>query len=424
MKVEKAKLKNGISVYIVRYPGTELISSNVIIKTGGRYERSDQFGLSHFLEHIVFKGTKSYPDYEALITSLEDRGAIVNAWTTEEFTCYWNMMPKEYLDTSLKVLSEQVSSPLLRSKDIEKERGPILEEIKRTHDDPSLFLWKKLAQVMWPGQPISGGVLGPAKNIRKFKRSDFTSYLKKRYVGENINVCIVSSADKKIILKTIKKYFSDIPKGKANRSETIKHDQNASRLSVTYRDMKQSRIVFGYKTFPVDDKRVPAMNVLMTILGKGMSSILFKEVREERGLAYDINGAYEYFHDAGAAYIFGGLNAAKTGEAIEAIKGAIDRLKKEPLSKDRVEKAKEFMRGITLNKVDGVQNTANWLATKSALDPTRIYPEEYLKELRHVTPEDVMNVANDVFRPENESLLILGPFKDKKKFAKILKSRT
>lgn len=420
MKIGKHQLENGIKLFIINQPGAELISSNVIVGAGGRYESNENYGISHFLEHMVFKGTKSFPDYEVFIKELEDRGAVVNAWTSEQATCYWNIMPKENIGISLKALSEQVSAPLLKETEIDKERGPVLEEIKRSHDDPYSHIWHNVLDVMWPCQPIGGGVLGPVENIEKFQREDFEKYLKSHYFGNNMNICIITDLDSKKVLEKVKEFFSHIPKGGDIKPAPIEHKQTKPQLSVTYRDMKQGQFILGYKTFGAGSKDRPAMDVLMNVLGKGMGSLLFKEVREKRGLAYAVSGDMDYFSDAGAAYLYAGVNAEKAEEAIVTIKEIAKSLKTELLTEERLNKAKEFIRGIILYVTDGVEKSGNWYTTKSLLDPKYLNPEDYLNAVAAVTPQDVLRVANSIFKPENESLTIIGPFKDEEKFAKIL----
>lgn len=420
MKISEHRLKNGIRVVTIEYPGSELVSSNVIIDAGSRYESKDQYGLSHFLEHMAFKGSASYPKPGQSTEVIESIGGVVNAWTSEQATCYWNILPKEHFEVAIKVLSEQVSALKLDPKEINNERGPVIEEIKRAHDDPYSFVWHKIYDVMWPNQAISNGVLGPEKNIRKFKAAEFRGYMNERYVGENITICIASSLKSEQALKIVKKYFSNIKKGARTLPKPIRSEQADARIVLVNRNIKQAHILFGYKTFGIQDDRVASLLVLMNILGKGMSSILFKEVREIRGAAYAVEGETDLFSDAGAALLYAGLNTEKAEEVISVIKKVLKDLVDKPLPKDKIEKAKKFIRGITLYRLDGLERTAYWYTTKSLLDRRRLDPETYLKEINEVTPASVQAVAKEIFQPQNENLLILGPYKNKEKFAKIL----
>lgn len=420
MKLAQTKLKNGITLITVQAPNTNLVSSNVMIKAGSRYETKELYGLSHFLEHMVFKGTKDFPTSAKMSEAIEDLGGIVNAWTSEEATCYWNILPEEHFDTALHVLSDQISKPLLREADIDMERGPVLEEIKRNHDDPYAYSFTKIIEVMWPNQPISNGILGQAKSVENIKKGDFQKYLKDRYIGSNICVCIVSALDDKKILKAVEKYFKDIPSGTETEPEPITHSQKEPNVALVHRDIKQAHTVFGYKTFGIKDKRVPALKVLMNILATGMGSLLFKEIREKHGAAYAVEGASDYFSDAGAIYLYAGLDTKKVEEVIRSVKKILKGLRDRPLSENRIEKAKEFIKGITLFQLDGVERAAKWYTSKGLLDPDNLDPKKFLNEINGVTAADVQAVAQDVLRPENESLVILGPFKDTKKFAKIL----
>lgn len=420
MKVTETTLKNGIECVIVEYPETNLVSSNVLVKTGGRNEKREQYGLSHFVEHMAFKGTKSFPDYEVFTKALEDKGAVINAWTSEIATCYWNIIPEDHFDLAINTLFEQVTSLVLDEKEIEKERGPILEEIKRSHDDPYLFVLHNIYTVMWPEQAIGNGVLGPSENIKSFKRADFVDYINEHYSAENISICIVSSMKANEVVTKLEKQFAEVKKGSKSLPMPIKHNQTDVQVKVHNRDIKQGHIMYGFKGFDANDPRVPALNVLINILGKGLGSILFKEVREKRGLAYTLWADVDYFTDAGSVMIYAGVNAEKAEEAVETINNILDELRTELLPEDKVEKAKEFLKGITLYSLDGVQKIAAWYTSKLAVNKARMNPEKNLEEISKVTAEDIRKVANDIFKKENETLLVLGPFKDQEKFAKIL----
>jgi predicted Zn-dependent peptidase len=420
LKINEHRLKNGINVVIVNCPGTKLASCNIIIHAGGRYETPEQYGLSHFLEHMAFKGTKRYPKPGQTTEIIENLGGVVNAWTSEQATCYWNILPKEHIDISLKILSEQVSALRLDAGEINKERGPVVEEIKRANDDPYSFVWHKIYEVMWPNQPIACGVLGPKENVLKFTSKEFSDYMDARYVGRNMTICVASSLKSKEVINITEKYFSKIKKGEHRLPMPIESEQKNTHIKVVNRNISQTHIILAYKTFGIEDERVPSLLVLMTILATGMSSLLFKEIREKRSAAYAIEGATDLFSDAGAALIYAGLNTEKTEEVIKATKDILNNLSEKKLSKDQIDKAKEFIRGIALYRLDGVERTAYWYTTKSLLDRKRLDPEKYLQDINKVTAVDVQKVAKEIFQSKNESLLVLGPYKNKEKFVKIL----
>lgn len=420
MKVEKTRLKNGLRTVIVEIPGIEIISTNLTVGAGGRYETPELFGISHFLEHMAFKGTKKYPSHKDFSEAIEGIGGQQNAWTSEEYITYLNKVTTKDAYVAFDTLAEQTSNPLFLPKEIENERGVIIEEINRANDNPGSFIWHRLNEVLWPNQNAASDLLGPKKNIKRVKKNDFKKYMEKYYLSENMTVCVAGGLKFKGALFVLNKTIGQIPRGKKILPEPIRVSQNKSRTKLFRKEVDQSQVVLAYKTFSDKDPRKYALSLLMTMLGGGMSSILFREIREKRGLAYAVMAGTDLFSDAGVAFAYAGLNKEKTAEAISVIKKEIWKTKKGNFKDTEFIRAKEYLKGRYLLRLDGTNKISSWYGIRELLDPEGPDPRDLPKIVDKITKEEVISVAGEVFKSEIENLLVVGPFKDEGKFARIL----
>lgn len=420
MKIEKTELKNGIKIVIAEISGIDIMSTNLTVGAGGRYETPKIFGISHFLEHMAFKGTKKYPSMRQLSEAIESVGGQQNAWTSDEYTTYWNKVLKENSFVAFDTLAEQVSSLLLPKKEIENERGVIIEEINRADDNPQSLIWHRLNEVLWPGQNAASDVLGPKRNIKRIARKDFLGYMKKHYTAKNMTLCVAGGVKMKEILPVLNKTIGVIPRGKKNPPVEIKVDQKRSRTKLFKKEVEQTQLVLAYKTFSNKDPRKYALNVLMTLLGGGMSSVLFREIREKRGLAYAIYSGTDLYSDAGIAFTYAGLNKAKTEEAIRVIKEELWKTKEGKFSERELKRAKEYSKGRFVLRLDGSERISSLYGIRELLDPDSPDPRDVPKIIEKITKKEIVSVANELFDETVENMVVVGPFKDEAKFAKIL----
>lgn len=419
MKTEQFTLSNGIKVILIKCPKAKIISTNVLVAAGGRYETKETYGLSHFLEHMVFKGTEKYPTAKKFSKRIESIGGISNAYTCEDHTSYWNIVPDEYSKLAFEMLSQLVVKPLLLEKEMSMERNVIIEEIRMVNDDPFIFMMHNINRALWNGHPMECDVLGPEKNIRKISRKNFTDYMEKYYVSNNMIISVAGDFDFKKIKNQLEKAFSIVKNGPKEIPCAMDVKQNKPNLFTYQKDLNQSHAVFAYKTLGNKDKDRYALKILSSILGGGMSSRLFEEVRDKRGLAYTVRTISDNFSDTGFLSIYGGFNLEKTHEALEAIQNVIDE-SKNTLYTNEVADTKKYLKGIIYYLLDGTERVSNRYGRSYMFTPEEIDPETIIKKIEAVTPEDVKRVANRIFTPKNKSLLVLSPFKDEEKFDKIL----
>lgn len=420
MKVTRHTLKNGLRTVIVEMAESNVVSTSVYVGAGGRYETPDLYGISHFLEHMAFKGTFKYPTAEDYANAIESIGGKQNAWTSHDHTGYWNIVPKEHALLAFDSLAEQLTDLILDPEEIDKERGVIIEEINMVYDNPSDIAWHKLGEVMWPGQSIGSDLLGPKSNIKKFKRNDFIEYKKPLYVAKNMTLCVAGGIKALEVIEMLESFFGKIPEGEKVTPPMIMFDQNEPRVGTFYKDSDQSHVILAYKTFSLYDSRRYILDILVAILGSGMGSVLFKEIRERRGLAYAIYVLTDYYSEFGALAIYAGLNKEKTIEAIEVIKEQLEISKDKIFTDDVIKRAKEYVKGGYVISLENAKNLSNWYAEREFLEPEKPEPKEIRMIIDKITAEEIIEVAKTIFRPEAESLVISGPFKDKEKFVKIL----
>lgn len=419
MKPETFLLKNGIRVVLIERPDSNLVSTNVFVGAGGRYETKPTYGISHFLEHMLFKGTKKYPSAQKFAKKIESVGGLINAWTSEDHTSYWNIVPYQNSFLGFEMLAEQISSPLLLQSEIEMEKGVIIEEIRRANDDPFHFIAGKINEVLWPNHPLESDVLGSEKNIKNISRKNFLSYMEDHYLSQNIIISVAGKINKKIIKKQLEDAFSKVKKGPKKEPEAMDAIQDAPKLAVFKKDLSQSHAIFAYKTFGYKDKRNYALKVLSAVLGEGMSSRMFEEVREKRGLAYAIRAGTETLSDTGYFYVYGGFNLKKTDEALSVIQGVLDSSKTK-IKNSEIEKAKEYIRGTYYYSMDSTEKISSTYGRRLMFVPEEMDAEKIIKKINEVSKSEVISLAKEIFTPKNKNLLIHGPYQNKEKFAKIL----
>lgn len=422
MKVTRHTLHNGLKVVVVERPDSEVVSTSVYVGAGGRYETAENFGISHFLEHMAFKGTHKYPTSEEYATAIESIGGKQNAWTSHDHTGYWNIVPKEHCLLAFDSIAEQLTDLILDPEEIEKEKGVIIEEVNMVLDNPSELVWHKLGEVMWPNQSIGSDLLGPKSNIRKFKKKDFEKYKKPLYVSKNMTVCVAGGIKANEVILQLESTFGKIPLGEKTLPPEIIFDQKESQVALIEKDSDQSHVVLAYKSISMYDKRRYILDVLVAILGSGMGSVLFKEVREKRGLSYAVYIINDYYSEFGTVAVYAGLNKERTEEAISVIKEILVKYQTELFNEDEIKRAKEYVKGGYVIALENAKNLSNWYAEREFLDPEKPEPKEILRLIDQVTAEEILEIANVVFRPERETLVVTGPFKDEEKFAKLLRN--
>lgn len=414
------KLKNGLTLITVDLPELKSVTTLLAVGAGSRYETRNINGISHFLEHMFFKGSRKYPTAEQIANILDGIGAVNNAATDKEITYYWIKSAAKHIRLSSDVLSSMLKESLLAEDEIEKEKGVIIEELRMRRDNPSILVWELYEQLQFGDQPLGWDIGGNEKTINSIKREDFVKYIDSLYSPKNMALVYVGKLPQDIE-NLAEEYFQDLPDLSQFKPDPYKKiKQVKPKINVYYKDTDQVNLILGVEGYDRDDdKRYPA-KILSAILGEGMSSRLFIQVREKRGLAYRISAGHDSYVDTGVFVVFAGLKLEKVGEGLEVIKAELERVACENVTQDELKKAKEMIRGRLALSMESTNFLAEFFGTNFVLDRKVKTFEEILKKLDAVTIEDVRKVAEELFKKERINLQVVGPFKSDEKFAKIL----
>lgn len=417
---------------LVPMPGVKSVTGLVMVRSGSRDEAPEQAGISHFLEHIVFKGTKKFPDFFSISSKLDAVGAEHNAFTGKEYTGYYVKAAAEHLKTGIEVLSQVLTEPLLRGEDIEKERGVILEEIKMYEDLPMQKVGSVFDETLYGKNGLGRDTIGTKETVGRLAAADFFAYLRERYSGGRIVVGIAGGigTDEQAmaaVREMVEAGFGNLAEDRGGEWREIGIDeQNQPRVMIQNKPTEQAHFVLGFPGFYRDDRQRYALAVLSTILGGTMSSRLFSEVRERRGLAYYIRSSVDRYHEAGSLAVQAGVDLGKLGETVRIIAEELSKVTQESgkgsIEASEVAMAKENIKGRLILELEDSEEVADLYARHELLERKIETPQEILAKIEAVGWEDLVGVARQVISGERLNLAVIGPYgeEDRQRFLKLL----
>ncbi len=418
---KKTILENGLRVITIPMRSTRAVTVLVTVGTGSKYETKEISGLSHFLEHMLFKGTKKRPTTLEVTEPLDRVGGIFNAFTGKEVTGYWVKVDSRHLDLALDLVSDIFLNSRLEEKEIKREKGVIIEEMNMYLDTPIAYigdLWEKL---LYGNQPAGWLIIGKKENILKFKRNHFVSYLKNHYSAKNTIVCVAGNIDSKITEKKIKKYFQKTRTSSPKAKLKVVEKQKNPKSLVHFKKTDQTHLYLGVRGYDLFHPQRFSQAILATVLGGFMSSRLFISVRERRGLAYYVKTASEGTTDTGYLVTRAGVDHRIIEKTIKLILKEYTLLKNKKVSKSELQKAKDNLKGILTLSLESSDAQASFYAGQELLTKKILSPKEQFARINAVSLEDIQKTARDIFRPERLNLALIGPFKNKKRFDKLLR---
>lgn len=402
------KLKNGLTVVTLKMPRMRSAAIGVWVSAGGRHETLKNRGVSHFLEHMAFKGTRSRSALE-IKNSIEGVGGSLNAFTTEELTCYLSKVPGRHADLALNVLGDMAMNPLLAEADIEKERMVILEEVKMYRDQPDQYVHELLGELVWPDHIMGVPLIGTHESIKGMTRNAIASYMEAHYLPANITVAACGDIDEKEVLSLCGNIFSKDTKAKKKAYEKLKIDQHKARSVFFRRDTEQDHLAIGFHGPSRASSRRYVMSMLNMIMGANMSSRLFHEVREERGLAYAISSHARFFEDGGLFTIEAGIDNRKIVKAVEVVLKELSKVKKGPITRAEWERAREYYQGSLEFALEQTTGYMLWLGERIVTRDEPLDPRRLISLIRKITIDDMIGLARSVFTPANLNLALIGP---------------
>jgi len=417
IKPKNFKLKNGIEVVTFPMLSTETVTVLVLVKIGSRYEEERLQGVSHFLEHLFFKGTKKRPTTIEIAHELDNMGAEFNAFTSKEYTGFYITAASKYIDVILDILSDILLNSLFKEEEIQKERGAVIEEMNMFQDTPMRYIGDVFEELLYGDTPLGRKVIGAKKTLNNMKRDDFINYFKENYNSQNIVISIAGKFEN----LNLEKFLGNVKKGKKSEYEKYTDNQKIPQVFIMDKKTDQAQVAIGYKTFSVFDKRRTILDVLATILGGGMSSRLFTEVRERRGLCYFVRTFAEHYLDQGYIGTFSGVTLSKIDKAIKIILQEHKKIIKYEISPKELNKAKEYIKGKFLLSAEGSYDIAHFIGMEKLILDRVISIEDYFKEIQSVTTIAIKKIAQEIFIPEQLNLAIIGPFKNEEnRFQKLI----
>jgi predicted Zn-dependent peptidase len=410
MSYEFKRLDNGVRIILAPMPGIESVAVGVFVETGSRYETVKNNGISHFLEHMVFKGTSKFPTIKDT-SYLEGLGAIQNAWTDVDTTSFWCKIAADKWREGLELVKELALFPTIPPADLEIERGVILEEINRKEDRPDEISGELLMKTMFPENGLGMPTLGKEATIKRVTRQDFLDYHRSQYAAGRLVVAMAGKLNEKEAMKQISEWFGGLPADKGKEFERVVEKQKNPDIRVEKKDLTaQVHINLGLPGVNVSDPRRFALAILTAYLGRGLSSRLFSELREKRGLCYAIAADEARLVDTGIWSVYAGVNTDKLEEALLAILEELKRVKEIKLSEDELNAAKEKNRGPILFSAENPVSVMNFYA-KQVLDrPEEVMTfDQVIDRLMHTDSDEVRLVAQELFISKKLNLAIVGP---------------
>lgn len=419
---KKTTLPNGLRIITVPMENTKTVTVLVLVATGSKYETKEINGISHFLEHMIFKGTKKRPTPLTIVEPLDRVGGNYNAFTSQEYTGYYAKADGRHQDLLLDIISDITLNPNFDQKEIDKERGVIIEEMNMYEDNPP----RKLSDDVWISllygdQPAGWDTAGKKEIITRLMRKDFIEYHQYHYVAPKVVVVVSGMIESDKVIKKIKNLFKSISDVKGKDKVPVKEFQKNPEVKIFYKKTDQTHIALGARSYNIFDKRRYAANVLATILGGGMSSRMFGLLRDKMGAAYYVRTLCDESTDTGNFATWAGIDNRRAEEIIKAILIEYKKIKNVKVNAVELAKAKEHLEGSLVLSIETSDEMASFCGFQEILKKEILKPEELIKKIRAITAVDILEAAQDIFRPEKLNLAIIGPFKNKEPFVNLLK---
>lgn len=423
MNYTKKILPSGLTLLTVPMAGLESVTVTVWVKTGSRNEDKKVSGISHFLEHMVFKGSGKRPSAKAISEAVDSMGGEFNAGTSKDWTNFYIKTRVGNVEKAMDVLSDMVLAPLLKSEEIEREKGTIIQEIAMYEDTPMMHIPDVFERVIFEGNPLGYDTAGTAKTVKSITRDDFLKYRSTHYHSSQMMVSVVGGIDEDTVVALVEKYFSSLkPNASEFKGVEFKSRQTAPQFKLQTKKSEQAHLILGFVSEGRGYEGRFAQSILATILGGGMSSRMFIEVRERRGLAYSIQTGMNRYQEVGYLSTYAGVDLAKADEAIAVMlfqhygisNGQF------PITNEELKKAKEFLKGHLALALEDTKDVTSFFGDQALFGKEILTPEEVYGRVDRVTIEDVLKEAKKLITKDRLNLAIIGPYTDKNKFTKLL----
>ncbi len=423
MQYQRTTLQNGLRLLTAPMPGMRSASIGLIFTVGSRYETPAQAGISHFIEHMLFKGSQHYPTARHISEAIEGVGGNFNGSTDKELTGYTARVPGEHLPAIMEVLADMVRRPLFDPVEIEKERSVIIEELSSTRDDPQEWVNLLIDETMWPGLPLGRDDAGFVETVARISRQDMLYYLDEYYRPNSLIISVAGNIDAMEVAQLSERLFGDWEAGPHTSWVESFPPRDAVPVTIIQKETEQANICLGTLGIAYASPDYYAFMLANAILGEGMSSRLFQSIREEQGLAYDIGSYFNSYAETGNFVVSAGVDPTQVEPAIRAIIHELVGMCQTPVPDDELKRIKAYIRGSILLGMEGTAQVASWLGSQEYFRGKVLPVDEIVARIDAVTADDIQRIAQYCFAPEWRRLAVIGPYDPGRAeyFAKLLK---
>lgn len=420
MEFRKKTLSNGLRVIVAPMKSTRAVTLLVFVGSGSANEEKRINGISHFLEHLYFKGTKSRPSAKQVAIELERLGAEYNAFTSQEVTGYWVKAASKHFDIALDIVSDILIEPIFQKEEVARERNVILQEMAMYRDVPQRSVFYLLYEILYGNYPMGRKVIGEENIIKRLKREDIIKYKNSHYKASNTIVIVAGKVNPDTAFKKVFKAFSKMRKGKVQKRAKTKSLQKGAKIKFEFKKTDQTHLVLGARAYAIFDKRKYALNLLSVILGGGMSSRLFTEIREKLGLSYYVRAAPMQHLDVGHLAINMGVAHHNLEKAVSKTMEVLADIKENGVTPQELSDAKDAFRGKLALSFESSDEIASFYGEQELFFRKIEAPEAHLKRIEKVSQNDIIKVARDIFMPNKMNLVVIGPHKEKEIYKKMI----
>ena len=417
---QKTILDNGLRVISENMPQTHSASICIFVGVGSRYETNARAGISHFVEHVLFRGTQKRPTSRDISEAIEGVGGILNGGTDRESTVYWCKVARPHFEMALDVLSDMMLNSKLDPEDIEKERQVIIEEINMSYDAPSSKVGLIIEKLLWPLDPLGRDIAGTKKSVSATQREDLVGYIQKQYIPSATVVSVAGSVEHKEVVAAVKNCLGGWtgPGQRPGHRAFRKHE--AARVEIETRDIEQTHMCLALPGLSLFDPQRFTLDMMNVILGEGMSSRLFSEVRDKLGLAYSVQSYVDHLKDTGSFIVYAGVDTSKAKLALEAIIKELMRFKKETISPAELTKAKEMSKGQLALRLEDSRHVAGWLGGQEILSGRILTIDDVNSIVDGVRADDIKNLAHKLIDRSKMRLAVVGPLQKREPLRKLV----
>ena len=417
---KKDTLDNGLRLVTLPMENTNAVTVLILAGAGSRHEERKTNGIAHFLEHMFFKGGKKYPDTRAVSEAIDSVGGDFNAFTSKEFAGYYVKVASRHIDLAMDVLSDMLMEAKFEQKEVEKERGVIIEELNMYLDMPIYQVGNDYERLVFGDQPLGWDIIGTIDSLNNLNRDDFVKYKNDLYTPDNIVLTIAGGFDHNEVMKKVERYFPLKQEKKSHDFLGFNKEETGERVFLRKKETEQAHLILGVESYPTDHPDYYTLQAIATILGGNMSSRLFLSLREDKGLAYYVRTGNTEYVDIGEMSTSAGVDVTRIDLSIKTIIDEYERIRKEGVEEKELTKAKEYYKGKLILRIEDSKNLAQIIGLCELLLNRIETPDEIMEKIDKVTTDDIRRVSEDIFKKEKLKLSLISPNNDEKRFEKLL----